>query len=203
MLKIALIINLIIVVLELYTLGHIRGKRNILKYYTYLQNLLALISGLIFSAVIIYCMLSGREIPEFIRGIRYIATCGLAATTFIFVAFLGAGKKIAMTDGDFIRGFSSRLANVLLHYVCPALSLISLLAFEREIVMSNGIWTALVALPSCLYWIVYIILSATGKWQEPYDFKGEGRNGGVKEALTFVLIPLSFIAISFVLWSLM
>ncbi len=203
MLKIALIINLIIVFLELFTLGHVRGKLNILKYYTYLQNLLALTASLAFSAVGIFCMLSGREIPEFIRGARYVATCGLAATAFIFVAFLGAGKKIAITDGDFTGGFSSRLANALLHYVCPALSIISLLLFEREIVMSNGIWTALVAIPSCLYWIVYIILSATGKWKEPYDFKGEGEKGRVREALTFVLIPLSFIAISFVLWNLM
>lgn len=203
MLIIALIINLIIVVLELYTLGHIKGKLNILKYYTYLQNLLALLSGIVFSAVLIFCLLSGREIPDFIRGIRYIATCGLAATAFIFVVFLGAGKKIAITDDDFLGGFSARAANSILHYGCPALSVISLLLFEREIVMSSGIWTALVAIPSCLYWIVYIILSATGKWKEPYNFAGEGKNSGLKEALTFIIIPISFIAISFLLWNAM
>ncbi len=203
MLKIALIINLIIVVLELYTLGHIRGKLNILKYYTYLQNLIALAASLAFCATLMVCMISVREIPEIIKGLRYVATCGLVATAFIFVAFLGAGKKIAITDGDFLRGFSPKLANAILHYVCPALSLISLVLFEREIVMSNGIWTALVAIPSCLYWIVYIVLSATGKWKDPYNFQGEGKNGGVRETLTFVLIPLSFIAISFVLWNIM
>ena len=37
MLGCALFINIVIVIFELYTLGHIKGKLNILKYYTYLQ----------------------------------------------------------------------------------------------------------------------------------------------------------------------
>lgn len=36
MLIMALILNLVILGCELYALGHIKGKLNILKYYTYL-----------------------------------------------------------------------------------------------------------------------------------------------------------------------
>ena len=44
---------------------------------------------------------------------------------------------------------------------CPILSLVSFVLFEREIPLSNGIWTSIVAIPSCLYWMIYIVLSLT------------------------------------------
>ena len=197
MLKIALLINLVIVICELHTLGHIRKKTDILKYYTYLQNLLSLFASFLF----VVCMVSGREIHEFIKGLRYIATCGLTAAMFMFLAFLGAGKTIKITEDDFLAGFSPQIANVILHYVCPALSLISFLFFERELSFSNGVWTMIAAIPSCLYWTIYIILSAAKLWEEPYAFATQGTKSKIREVLTFVLIPFSFIAISFVLWT--
>ena len=89
---------------------------------------------------------------------------------------------------------------MLLHYVCPAVSLLSFAVFERSIGLSSDIWTGLTAIPSCVYWVVYWILSAAKLWEEPYDFTSKGKNNLV-EILTFVLIPLSFMAISFVLWN--
>lgn len=197
MLIIALILNVIIVVCEIYTLGHINGKINILKYYTYLQNLI----GLFASLILVWAILSGNTIPEFVRGVRYIATCGLTATTFIFLTFLGAGKKIAMTEDDFLPGCSPKTANAILHYICPMLSLISFVVLEREIQLSNGIWTTLSAVPSCGYWIIYLILSAAKVWEEPYQLESNGKGGKIREGLIFLLIPLSFVAISFALWN--
>ena len=200
MLECALFINIIIVICELYTLGHIKGKLNILKYYTYLQNFLALIVSLLFSIVLIVCMISNKAVPEYMKGLRYIATCGLMATTLIFIVFLGAGKKIAITEDDFLSGCSPKMANSILHYICPILSLISFVVFERGISLTNGIWTSLVAIPSCLYWILYLVLSLTKLWKEPYDFTSQGNKSRLQESLTFLLIPLSFVALSFILW---
>ncbi len=200
MLKIALLFNFIIIFCEIYTLWHIKNKIDILKYYTYLQNLLALISSLVFSIYLTLCMVSGIEIHPFVRGLRYVATCGLTATTFMFVVFLGTGKKASMTKEDFVSGFSPKVANAILHYICPILSLISFVLFERELTLSNGIWTSICAIPSCLYWMVYIILSAAKLWKEPYEFGSQEGKSNAKEILTYILIPFSFIAISFVLW---
>jgi len=197
MLKLALFINVAIVILEVYTLAHIKGKQNILKYYTYLQNLIALIASLLFSV----CLASGRTVPEYAKGLRYLATCGLAATMFIFVVFLGAGKKIAITQDDFLGDFSPKRANMILHYLCPALSLVSFVFFEREISLSNGIWTGLAAIPSCAYWIVYLILTGAKLWEEPYRFTSAGQKTTGRDVLTMVMLPLSFMAISFVLWN--
>ena len=195
----ALITNLVIIICEVLTLGHIRGKWNILKYYTYLQNFLALIVSLVFSICSIVCLVSGRIIPEYFRGLRYVATCGLLATMFTFIVFLGAGKRIAITEDDFLFGFSPVMANIILHYICPILSLVSFLLFEREIKISNGIWTAIVAIPSCIYWITYTVLSLTNAWEEPYNFASKANK--IWDVLSVLLIPLSFIVISYTLWN--
>ena len=168
-----------------------------LKFYTYLQNLLTLIASLVLVIYLTLNLLSNTIIPEYVRGLRYIATCGLVSTTFIFVVFLGAGKKLSITEDDFQKGLNPKLANVILHYICPLLSIISFIFFEKEILLNNGIWTLIVALPSCLYWIVYILLSTTKKWKEPYNFS----TNKVLEILTYILIPISFIVFSIILWN--
>ena len=201
MFLLAFIINLIIVICEILTLGHIRGKRNILKYYTYLQNFIALIVSIIFSVCSIVCIVSDGTVPEFVKGLRYVATCGLLATMLVFVVFLRAGKKIAITEDDFLYGFSPKIANIILHYICPLLSLVSFVFCEREIDLTNDIWTGIAAIPSCVYWIAYGVLSATKLWEEPYNFSSEGEKNKISEIIIVLLIPLSFIAISFVLWN--
>lgn len=192
----ALIVNLSIVICEAHTLCHIKHKLDILKYYTYLQNFLALVSSLLFVGFVVF----GNDVPEIINGCRYITTCGLVVTMFIFIFFLGAGKKVAITADDFLPGVSPAVANTVLHYVCPLLSLVSFVLFEREFCLSNPIWTGLVALPSCLYWIAYAILSVMKLWDEPYNFTDSG-GSKIHEVLPFVLIPVSFIAISYVIWN--
>ena len=198
MLIIALILNIILIGLELMVLISIKGKRNILKYYTYLQNFLSLITSIIFSLCLIFCLSSKKSIPEFIKGLRYVSTCGLLATSFIFLIFLRKENKNVITQDDLLFNFNPKLANIILHYLSPFLSLVSLVFFEQEIILTNGIWTALVAIPSCLYWLVYLILSASKKWDEPYEFSTKNK---FIEVLTFILIPISFIVISIILWN--
>ncbi len=201
MLIIALILNLVILITELYTLGHIKKKINILKYYTYLQNFISLIISIICSIYLVINITTGQAIPEFVKGLRYVATCGLIATMFIFIVFLGNGKKITIAEDEFLLGFSSKKANAILHYICPIISLLSFMIFERQINLTDGIWTGIVALPSCIYWIIYIVLSKTKLWQEPYDLISERKKNNLFEMLIMLLIPLSFIAISFILWN--
>lgn len=198
MIIIACLINIIIVCCEAYTLSHLHKKTDILRYYTCLQNFLTLCTSCVFC----WFMLAGGECPEFVKGLRYVTTCGLAMTTFVFVTILGAGKKLSMTDEDFLPGITPKTANLLLHYVCPGLSLLSFLAFERGIVLDSGIWTTIAAVPSCGYWIVYMILSAAKLWDEPYQFTTPGQKSKIREALPFILIPVFFITISFVIWTL-
>lgn len=200
MIQIAWILNLMIVITEWMTLSHIRNKVDILKYYTYLQNFLALITSLVFCIISISSLRYDNTILEFIKGLRYITSCGLLATMLIFIIVLKSGKKISITEDDFLSGLNPKTANIILHYLCPVLSCISFLVFERDIMLSNGIWTACAAIPSIIYWLIYWILTMTHSWIEPYDFSSTKKNI-ILDILTTMMIPMSFILISFVLWN--
>lgn len=202
MLMIASVLNGLIVICEWMVLGHLKDKRNIFRYYTYLQNALTLISSLLFLFCTAFTFMTGGMMPEVIKGLRYVSTCGLLAAMLIFIVFLGNGKKAAISAEEFRNGFHPNTANLILHYICPLLSCISYVLFERSIVLSDGIWSALAALPSCIYWIVYLILTITKRWEEPYHLMSEGKNHTILESLSMILIPISFIGISFILWNL-
>ncbi len=198
-LVVALVINIVIVVCEVYTLANVKRKLDILKYYTYLQNLLALLCSVVFCVCLALHLFFEQQMPQFARGLRYVATVGLSATCLIYLLFIGRGKNVITTE-DVTEKFSPKVADLLLHYLCPALSALSFVAFERSLTVDNGIWTALVNAPSILYWAVYLILTLTKSWKEPYDFSN-GKKNPVWEVLTFLLIPLLFVGLSILLWS--
>ena len=201
MLIVALVINLIILICEIYVLIKVRRKRNIFKYYTFLQNFLAAIVSSIFIVYLILNILFSHQITEYIKGMRYIISCRLITTTIIYVLFLSSNNKNTLSNEDFVK-LNPKIANVLLHYLCPVLSLLSFIIFEREITLTNSIWTGLAALPSGLYWLVYLILSLTKLWEEPYDLtsKRTGVKGLLLEIFTLILIPIIFMFVSFLLW---
>ena len=74
MLIVALILNLVILGCEVYALVHVKGKLNILKYYTYLQNFLSLIVSLICCVYLAINIIFGQTVPEFV-GKYYFALC--------------------------------------------------------------------------------------------------------------------------------
>ena len=202
MLIVALVINLIILICEIYVLIKVRRKRNIFKYYTFLQNFLTAIASAIFIVYLILNILFSYQITEYIKGMRYVSSCGLITTTIIYVLFLSSNNKNMLSNEDFVK-LNPKIANVLLHYLCPVLSLLSFIIFEREITLTNLIWSGLAALPSGLYWLVYLILSLTKLWEEPYELisKKMGVKGLLLEIFTLILIPIIFMLVSFLLWT--
>lgn len=191
-LVVAFIINVLFIVLEIMVLSKLRNKKDIFKYYTYLMNFIGLISSLIFCVIAVFT----SDLLSFAKGIQYVSTSGLLATMVIYSVFISKNNKIS--DKDF-KGVSGEIANIVLHYLCPFLAMLSLIICERDIVLNNGIWTAVVALPSIIYWIMYLILSVTKKWKEPYDFSSKNGNKFV-ESLTILAMPVIFIGISIILW---
>ena len=167
-----------------------------------MQNFLALIISIIFSVYLIIAIFLNGTIPEFMKGMRYIATCGLIVAMFIYIVFLSANNNNLLSEKDFTTNFNPKKANFILHYFCPIISLLSFVLFERQIDLTKPEWTAYVAVPSCIYWLTYIILSATNLWEEPYDFTltKQKRKNHLLEIFVIMIIPLLFILISNVLW---
>ena len=202
MLIAALAVNIIIVVCELAALCRLKNKLDIFKYYTYQQNLLALLVSIGFCCCAAANLLFSRPVPEFVSGLRYVAASGLAATMFIYFVFLSAKEGNRLSDKDFVKGFSPQMGNFILHILCPALSLLSFLLFERQLTLEKTLWTVIVAIPSSLYWLVYLLLSAAKLWEEPYDFSvKKGKYSALLEVLKMIALPVSFMLISMLVWN--
>lgn len=202
MLIVALIINFIILLGEIFVLAHINKKRNIFKYYTFLQNFIAAISSGIFIIYLILNIFFEYQIDEYVKGIRYVTTCGLLTASIVYIFLMSANEKNMLTDEDFTK-LNPRLANTFLHFLFPILSLVSFVCFERDVILLKSIWTILVIVPSALYWLIYLLLSIFKVWEAPYDLKpkSKGTKGLILEILMYILIPIIFILISFILWN--
>ena len=202
LLILALILNLIIIGCEIVIFIKINKKIDIVKYYSFYQNFLALIISIIFCFYLVIFMFYDSDVIDIMRGLRYIETTGLVSLMIIYGIFLSSKDKNLLKDSDFKLGLSAKAANFILHYFCPIISFVSFVFFEREIVLNEMNWTWYVAIPTCIYWGGYIFLSVTKLWEEPYDFsiyRGERKNIFL-EILEVLVIPLLFVFISFILW---
>ena len=133
-----------------------------------------------------------------------IATVISQFLTFILnIFYIRKFKSIKLSKEDFNKDINPNIANIILHYLCPLLSLSSFIIFERSIPLTNSIWTGLVSIPSCLYWITYVILSATKLWKSPYEFVSlkKAKKNNILEFFIIMIIPLSFLVISYILWN--
>lgn len=189
----ALALNAGIAGMEAYVLSHVANKKDILKYYTYLSNLIALLSSAVFVVFTCLNLLSGDPAPIWLKGIRFTATYMLVTTLFVFSFVLLPWDKSGntMRKSDFSGDFSPKTANLLLHYLCPLISAFSFLLLERQPVLADSQWTFYGAIPTIIYWIVYLILTAANLWKDPYglsDTKSESKS--VSGALLGLLIPM-------------
>ena len=196
--------NALLVAMQTWALCGVRNKRGLFRQYTYLQNFLSLLASTFFViAFAADCM----DVPQLLpgaRGLRYVATCGLAVAMFVFTfLFICCRKeKNRIGSGDCKPGYSYRLVNIVLHYISPVLAVISFLWFEKPIVLTDSLWTAIVALPSVLYWTVYLILSVTNKWDEPYSFsvsKSKAVND-IAQVAFVLLFAVLFVFTTILLW---
>ena len=152
--KLALIINIIIIIVELLAFGkNLLVEHNIaIEYYTNDSNILALISSILF--IIFY-----NKNKEFVKDIRFIATSCLTVTLLVVIFILSPMyefnyKLLMFTDNFFI-----------LHTLAPILSIISYVALEDR---SNKNYLCLAF--TTLYAIIMIVLNVLNECQKRLNF---------------------------------
>ena len=200
----ALLLNLIIIIIETKVLIKVIEKKNMLKFYTFLSNLIALITSIVFVVGGFITLCTNETIPIWMKGLRFSATHSLASTLLVFaIVLMPLYKKGTLTNEiELFKGISEKNANLLLHYICPILSIISFLLFERNPVLLDSQWTLYAALPSIIYWVLYFLLTMTNCWEEPYGFtqKKETNETNTKGVLFLLLIPIMSVGIDYLLW---
>lgn len=152
--KIAFIINLIIIVLELIAFGYtIFNEHKIqIEYYTIESNLITLVSSLLFVILI-------RKKKEFVKDLRFLSTI-LLTVTFLVVIFVlcpmyNFNYKLLMFTDTFL----------VFHTICPILTIISYIFFEEG---SKKKYLGLVY--TALYAVVLITLNILDVVVGPYPF---------------------------------
>ncbi len=203
LLIIGVILNLFLVISEIIILKKVKKKSDILKYYTFLQNFLTLVTSLILIVNILLNWCLNVKMYEIVSGLRYISVCGLVFTTFIYSLLLAHNDQSIIREDDLMNGFNPKVANVMLHYICPGVSTISFLVCERSLILENGVWTSIAAVPSILYGMLSFCLVSFKVWDVPYDFslKAGKQNSKLIDGLIVLLMPISFIFISYILWN--
>ena len=200
---IALMANALIVVLEIYVFTKLTNKADILKYYTYLSNAIAMITSGIFIVVATLNLFRNCATPLWLKGIRFCATYMLVTAMFVFTVVLLPRHKSGnlITTNDFAADLDPNRANFLLHYLCPVISTCSFLLLERQPVLIDSKWTLYGALPTLVYWSVYLLLTATRLWKDPYGLSNESIGSSSKaDALLFLQIPILSMGLDFLLW---
>ncbi len=200
----ALLINLSIVIIEIVVLVKVIEKKNILKFYTFLSNLIALVTSIVFAGMGFITLIKNSNIPIWMKGLRFSATHSLASTLLVFaIVLMPLYKKGTLTNEmALFKEISEKNANLLLHYICPVLSIISFLLFERKPVLEDSQWTLYAALPSIIYWLLYLILTITHCWKEPYGLTENKvtKEKNTKGGFLLILIPIMSVGIDYLLW---
>ena len=152
--KLALIINIIIILIEIFAFGRsLFTDHNIaVEYYTNDSNIIALISSLLF--VIFY-----KKEREVVKDIRFVATSCLTVTflvvIFILCPMYDFNYKLLMFTDNFL----------VFHTIVPILSIISYIALEDR---SSKNYLCLVF--TILYSLIIIPLNIFNIVDGPYPF---------------------------------
>jgi len=157
--KAVIVVNAVILALEVIALIHdiYAFGTGLFVWYTVDSNVLQLVV----SALVLYFVLNGKQIPEGVTRMHFVSAVGLTVT-FLIAAFVLA------PEGGIKYYFLSDVAPIN-HFIGPLLSVISLVFLEKtnKLPIRTVILPALVTL---IYGIICLILNGLGVIDGPYFF---------------------------------
>lgn len=162
---IALVLNQLIVIFEIvgFILSSERHGVNAVRYYTQISNFLTLVVSVIFCVCATISLVKKDNVKKWVVALRYISTLNLTITLVIVLTIL-----IPAIPNSFSQ-MMLKNSNLYYHFVCPLLSIISFLFFEKGVKLSKNI-TYLSLLPTVVYGVVCLILNALKVITGPYPF---------------------------------
>ncbi len=164
-----LIINLIIMCAEAYSLVvcfFSCGLKSF-AYYTNLSNFLAFLASVVCSACLMKTLFVGGKFPDFAVKLKFFAATSLAVTVGVVLFAL---FPILLFSSGFSTAASVKITipSLLLHLVCPLLTFISFVFFEK--VPLSFPLVIFAALPTLFYGLLMLFLNYLGAVSGPYPF---------------------------------
>ncbi len=181
-------VNLAVVVFTALAVAqHCRHKRpliNVLRFFTALSNVFCAAACLL-TAVFRLC----GGVPQAVLWLKFVGTAAVSVTFLTVMCFLGPVVY------DYKKMLSG--PDLWLHLVCPVLAVVSLIAWDRPRAPFGLV--LLGALPVLLYgayYLAHVVLAPPEKrWEDFYGF-----NRGGKWYLSYILMLLLALLVSFALW---
>ena len=160
--KVALFLNLANVVFQIYALVIVFLTKGFttLQYYTIDSNIFACVS----SIFLVAALLIKRKTPKWVHRLRFYATSCITVTFVVVLVILIPLAGFRRLPELLFQG-----PNLWQHTVCPLLSIISFIFFEKEVKLEKD--QSLYALvPTLIYGIVTLILNFLRTITGPYVF---------------------------------
>ncbi len=176
---------LFVLVSILVDLRRAESAAKLFRYFTTLSNVLCAIASL---TVLVFQLLGG--LPFGVLLFKYIGTAAVTVTmltVFLFLLPVSHDWKGLLTGPE-----------LFLHFICPALAILSFLAFEKTAMPAwiIALGVAPVVLYGALYLRKVVFAPEASRWE---DFYGFNYNGKWKRSL--VLMMLGAALISLALWA--
>lgn len=162
--KILILLNVLIVGFEVIGLflSIKEFSYKLFTYYTQYSNILALISS-----VMLLCYVSKKEIPKWVKFLRYV-TAHLLTITFLIVSFVLV-PMLVFKFGTI--GFKMLTEGSMFyhHVVCPILFICSFIFLEECNPITNKDYIYAL-IPTGIYAVVILIFNLLGVVDGPYPF---------------------------------
>lgn len=165
--KASVIANAILVVFECIAMGICFRKfgTETALHFTNDANLLSLGASILYLFFMLRRSGDGQRIPEWVSGLRFLASCCLLLTFIIVAAYLAPSH--ANGDGfmTWFFGPDSRFT----HLICPAVSTVSVLFLEKEGKIGTR-WIGIAVVLLAVYGFVLEGLNIARLYSGPYQF---------------------------------
>lgn len=160
--KVALFLNLANVVFQIYALVIVFLTKGFttLQYYTIDSNIFACVS----SIFLVAALLIKRKTPKWVHRLRFYATSCITVTFVVVLVILIPLAGFRRLPELLFRG-----PNLWQHTVCPLLSIISFIFFEKEVKLEKD-QSMYALVPTLIYGIVTLILNFLRTITGPYVF---------------------------------
>lgn len=182
-LKTAIFLNFLIAVMALIgtifgSLDETLGGFGIFRFYTTDSNLLGMLICTVLAVCYIKQLRHGTEVPKWVIIVKYCAVCCLSitflVTVFILTPFFVIDPSVYGMDRSFtvLEAIGAMLfspCTVFHHLLCPILSFVTLMKFERlPFTPKKCLLFALI--PTALYAAISITMNILKVWHGPYPF---------------------------------
>jgi len=162
---VAILLNFVIVCIEIIAFIACLKTNGILTftYYTTTSNFLALVVSFLFCVVSLWCLIKKISIPHWLNTFRFVSNVNLMVT-FIISTFI-----IVPLYPNLFEFMLLKTPGIFQHVLCPLISLISFLLFEKQKNLSkNSIILALI--PTISYGAINLTLNLLKITSGPYPF---------------------------------